>query len=63
MDIHGPKDYVGQAAPSAPAADKVRIYVDTADGILKGIKPDGSITALEAATSELQTVLMHQIFN
>lgn len=63
MDIHGPKDYVEQTAPSAPSAGKVRIYVDSTDGILKAVKSNGDVTALEAASAELQTVLMHQIFN
>lgn len=35
-----------QTAPSAPAASKFTIYVDTSDGKLKAIGPSGTITTL-----------------
>lgn len=48
MEIYPAQDYVAQPAPATPSANRARVYMDSADGVLKAKKSDGSVKVLEA---------------
>ena len=52
ITFRGEIDINDIAAPAAPAAGKVTLYVDSADGITKVIKSDSSVVSLEAAATQ-----------